>query len=287
MSDLPFHSNTTNNVVLRPLHPEDRHLLTYLCSTDPLRFLTPRLNIDHYGPNSPILHTWGAFSEVTGDMCGLLFRLNNTIIAADVDGRCSAAFVRLIDGESRIAGVRGTAEVVSGIQAGLRNYRSVAWEDSYYMRLQTPPNCTETLLSTARLAVPQDIEMLSAMYADAGSMYRSRANVAEKLATTTIAVVEEPPLGKREARIVSAGMLSPDGPDAGLIGGVFTLPNVRGKGYAGAVVSLLSVHLQAQNKVPVLFYENPVAGRVYRRLGFEEVGRWAVLYLAPITASSG
>ncbi len=287
MSDIPFHSESNSNVVLRQLHPEDRHLITGLCKTDPQRFLTPRLNIDHYGLDSPSLHAWGAFSSTTDEMCGLLFRLNNTIIAADVDGRCSAAFVRLIDGETHIAGVRGTADVVSGIQAGVRNYRSVAWEDSFYMRLTGRPDCPAELLTIARLAVPQDIELLSAMYADAGSMYRSRANVAEKLATTTVAVVEEQALGKRAARIVSAGMLSPDGPDAGLIGGVFTLPIVRGRGYAAAIVSLLSLHLQAQNKVPVLFYENPVAGRVYRRLGFEEVGRWAVLYLAPVTGSAG
>ena len=63
------------------------------------------------------------------------------------------------------------------------------------------------------------------------------------------------------------------------------MPTVRGRGYAAAVVSYLSLYLQQRGKLPVLFYENPVAGRVYRRLGFEEVGRWAVLYLAP--AASG
>jgi uncharacterized protein len=266
------------DIELKPLAQSDRHLLSELCEIDPIRFLTPRLNIDHYGLESPSLRAWIACSSA-GTPCGVLFRLNNTIIAADIDGRCAPAFTRLIEGESRIAGVRGTSEVVSGIHAGVRNYRPIAWEDSWYLRLSAPPACRPELIELARLAVPEDIEMLSELYGNAGSMYRSRANVAEKLATTTVVVVEEPALGRRPARIVSAGLLSPDGKDAGLIGGVYTNPVVRGRGYAAAVVAYLSLYLQQRDKTPVLFYENPVAGRVYRRLGFEEVGRWAVLYL--------
>ena len=285
MSDISHSPIRAEDIELKPLAQSDRYLLSDLCKVDPVRFLTPLLNIDYYGLEGPFLRAWAAISVTSGAPCGLLFRLNNTIIAADTDGRCSAAFTRLIDGETRIAGVRGTVEAVSGIHAGVRNYRPVAWEDSYYMQLNTPPVCKTELIQAARLAVPEDIDMLSALYGDAGPMFRSRANVAEKLATTTVVVVEEPELGRRPARIVSAGLLSPDGEAAGLIGGVYTMPTVRGRGYAAAVVSYLSLYLQQRGKLPVLFYENPVAGRVYRRLGFEEVGRWAVLYLAP--AASG
>ena len=70
-----------------------------------------------------------------------------------------------------------------------------------------------------------------------------------------------------------------EGTDAGLIGGVFTAASARGRGYASACTAALSLDLQRDGKLPCLFYENPAAGRVYRRLGFEEAGQWAVLYL--------
>jgi len=110
-------------------------------------------------------------------------------------------------------------------------------------------------------------------------MYRSRANVAEKLADSRVFVIEEPEIGRRAARICSCALLAPEGADAGLIAGVYTIHAARGRGYAAAVVGAISIDLQRDNKLPVLFYENPTAGRVYSRLGFEPCDDWGVLYL--------
>lgn len=116
-------------------------------------------------------------------------------------------------------------------------------------------------------------------------MYRSRSNVAAKLAETRVFVTEEPALGKRSRRIASCALLNVEGSNAGLIGGVYTLPSARGKGYGSACTALLAADLQRDGKLPCLFYENPIAGKVYRRLGFEDASRWAVLYLSPPVAS--
>lgn len=126
-----------------------------------------------------------------------------------------------------------------------------------------------------------DAALLSELYADAGAMSRDRPNVAAKLGTGRVFVVEEAETGRRKRRIASCALLNVESSDAGLIGGVYTLPAARGKGYAAACTAALSIDLQQDGKVPVLFYENPVAGRVYRRLGFTEAGRWAVLHVAP------
>jgi GNAT superfamily N-acetyltransferase len=212
-------------------------------------------------------------------MQGLMFRLNNTAIVADADGGCSALFCKLIDSELGIAGIRGSAELVSGIRMGIQRYRVAEWEDSYLMRLPIPPACAPHTIALARQASMRDLDMLAQLYQDAGGMYRSRANVAAKLAESRVFVVEEPALGRRAKRIASCALLSPEGSDAGLIGGVYTTPAARNKGYAAACVSALSLDVQRDGKLPVLFYENPVAGALYRKLGFEECGRWGVLYL--------
>ena len=266
---------------MRSLTQADSALLADLCARHPIRLLTPRLNIDLYGFQGPTLRSWGAFLPDGVTMIGLLFRLNNTMIAVDAEGACSAAFTAIIDAETGVAGIRGSVEVVSGIQAGLKRYTPTDWEDSYFLRLMRPPACPPETLALARRASMDDLDKLAALYAEAGTMYRSRANVATKLVETRVYVVEEPALGRRPVRIASCALLSPEGYDAGLIGGVFTLPAARGKGYAAAVVSALSLALQNDGKLSCLFYENPIAGRVYRRLGFEEYDRWAVLYLAP------
>ena len=272
---------TLGGLTARALTPADAPAFAALCARYLTRLLTPRLNIEQYGFQSPVVQSWGAFTSQEREMTGLLYRLNNTMIAVDGDGSCAALFSAVIESESGVAGVRGTVEVVSGIQAGLRSYTPADWEDSYFLRLLRPPAIPPETLALARRATSADLINLAALYAEAGTMYRTRSNVATKLAESRVFVVEEPPLGRRPARIVSTALLNVEGSDAGLIGGVFTLPAARGKGYAAACVGELSLDLQRDKKLPCLFYENPIAGRVYRRMGYEESGRWAVLYLAP------
>jgi predicted GNAT family acetyltransferase len=270
------------SLIARPLTAADAPDFARLCARDPCRMLTPRLNIEAHGFDGPVVHAWGAFAADGAEMVGLMLRFSNTVIPVDRDGECAAVFAPIIDTEPGLAGMRGTSELVADLQALLRRYQATDWEDSFHLRLLHPPHCAPETLTLARRARPEDLDRLAALYAEAGSMYRSRANVAAKLDTTRVFVAEEPATLRRPARIVSCALLNVEGHDAGLIGGVYTHPQARGRGYAAACTARLSLDLLNDGKMPCLFYENPVAGRVYRRLGFEDAGRWAVLYLTPV-----
>lgn len=58
----------------------------------------------------------------------------------------------------------------------------------------------------------------------------------------------------------------------GFLGGVATHTDFRGKGYASVLVSQLCRDLVAKNKLPLISCTNPAAKRVYRSLGFEDIG---------------
>ncbi len=64
-----------------------------------------------------------------------------------------------------------------------------------------------------------------------------------------------------------------------MIGGVFTPAPWRRRGYASAALTHLCARLLAQGKQPCLFYDNPAAGVIYRRLGFEDIGPWHLVFL--------
>lgn len=269
-----------NETLLRPLTVNDDAAVQQLYDRFPLRTLTLRLNVEAHGLSGPVVRAWGLFDGHDAAMTGMLIRYGNTAVVVDSDGSGAVEFARLIDSERNIAGVRGSLEVVAGIQALLQRYVVTDWENSYFLALRTPPTIPAEVRCLARRAVPGDLDMLAELYSGAGAMYRSRANVAAKLRETRVFVVEEPPIDQRKARIASCALLNVEGRDAGLIGGVYTLPSVRGKGYAAACTALLSADLQRDGKMPCLFYENPIAGKVYRRLGFEDVSKWGVLYLS-------
>ena len=65
------------------------------------------------------------------------------------------------------------------------------------------------------------------------------------------------------------------------IGGVWTPPELRGRGYARRVVAgALRVAKREGVTRAVLFTENPAARRSYEALGFRRVGEFGVIVLA-------
>ena len=266
---------------IRRLTEADAPAVADLCRRFPVRMLTLRMHLEAYGYRSDSLLVWGAFPPAEERLEGIVFRLNNTFILADGDGGCAAEFALLIDSEQHVAGVRGTVETVAGVQSGLRRHTPTNWEISTCLRLLKPPQISSDALAVVRRATTDDLDPLAAHYAAAGNMYRSRSNVASRLQTKRVFVATEPRNQASSGPIVSSALLNVEGADAGLIGGVFTQIQARGKGYAAACTAALALDLQRDGKTPVLFYENPVAGRIYRTLGFEECGKWALLYLAP------
>lgn len=63
-----------------------------------------------------------------------------------------------------------------------------------------------------------------------------------------------------------------------MIVGVGTHPNYRKKGLATKCTMKICSELLRENKIPCLFYDNEEAGKIYKRLGFEDIGYWSIYY---------
>ena len=50
----------------------------------------------------------------------------------------------------------------------------------------------------------------------------------------------------------------------------------RNRGYANACVSRICEDMLRNNKNVILFYNNKNAGKLYKKRGFVDVGRWAI-----------
>jgi len=63
-----------------------------------------------------------------------------------------------------------------------------------------------------------------------------------------------------------------------MIVGVATLPAYRNRGYASALVNQLCCHcFESGLAFLCLFFDNPKAGSIYKKLGFEVVDRWGIM----------
>ncbi len=64
--------------------------------------------------------------------------------------------------------------------------------------------------------------------------------------------------------------------DTAILVGLMTDPAHRKMGYGTQCLQRLCFDLIREGKQVYLTYDNPDAGRIYRRIGFREVGRWAM-----------
>ena len=60
---------------------------------------------------------------------------------------------------------------------------------------------------------------------------------------------------------------------------VCTDKDFRGKGLATfAIRKLAEIEFSSKKKYLALFYDNPEAGKIYRKAGFSEIGKYAMIH---------
>jgi predicted GNAT family acetyltransferase len=80
-----------------------------------------------------------------------------------------------------------------------------------------------------------------------------------------------------DGKIVSHANSAAETSVNGMLGGIMTLPEFRNRGLASKIISALCKDLAHRGKSACLFHDNPEAASVFRRLGFQETGKWVIL----------
>lgn len=84
--------------------------------------------------------------------------------------------------------------------------------------------------------------------------------------------------GFLDGRMVCTASTSAENSQSAMVVGVATVRAFRGRGYASAVVAALCQDCFARGKKYLcLFYDNPTAGKIYNRIGFQELGEYGML----------
>jgi uncharacterized protein len=87
-------------------------------------------------------------------------------------------------------------------------------------------------------------------------------------------------LVERDGTIIAAASTSAESYTAAMIGGVWTAPAARGRGYGTAVVATLCADLLRERIKPYLFFliDNGPAEHMYTKIGFRVIGNWKVIF---------
>jgi RimJ/RimL family protein N-acetyltransferase len=268
---------------------DEVELDTFLVAhADSSLFLRQNLRLGLVDRGEPLQGTWVAARGAGGEIIavaahnhkGNVLLQGRADVIADVARHAVAATGRVV------RGLFGPRALVVAARTGLgladRDLQLDSKEELFALALadlRVPPalaegrwECRHPLASDrvdlARWSYAYAVEALGAV-ASAAAEQRALAEFAPDPTSWVLAVA-----GKPVARCGYSGRV----PDTVQIGGVYTPPELRGRGYARAVVagSLIDAHARGATRA-VLFTASPAARAAYVALGFRLVGDYGIV----------
>lgn len=172
---------------------------------------------------------------------------------------------------------------------------SAVMEDLQWDRFISPLGCCKELISEGVLRAPEpgawiaslkaisepkvfedveslceeDLKEVNALYGKVFEHHMPLEQMQDKLSSGRGRGV----VIRRQGRIVGVAQTEFEGENSCLIVGVATDPIYQRQGIAEACTARLCMALLGEGKVPWLQYDNPAAGYLYEKLGFEEKDR--------------
>lgn len=268
---------------VRRLDEGDRDELIRFLDADPGFSIFLRGNLEQYSLNSTFVRYWGAFR--IGRLAAVLMMVGRRAALYAPPGVATPRLAQIAVHED-VEFTMGRVDLVDEVAVRCRSverreehYLAVLRQAGADMGLPTVPVPLGSVIRRGRVA---DIPALTRLYIgsdgfeglDEDRVRRTMANRVHSMRTYVAAV---------GTSLVSACSTSAETLHAAMIGGVWTHPDVRNRGYSTAVVAALARELIEQGRRPYLFYlmDNAPAARVYAKVGFQPIGRWSVAYLRP------
>ena len=172
--------------------------------------------------------------------------------------------------------VSGKKEVIDAIEHHLES-KPVTTNNDYYAYCQDPQLMDGLPLKSVEFADEDDTDEIMDLFrripefTPGDSNEEFRKSLKDGTRKTTII--------KKDGRIVSTASYTAENSNSAMIIGVATAPEGehRKKGYASACLTELLIDLSERGKGAALFYDNPGAGSIYRKMGFKNIGQWKML----------
>ncbi|MGG3674086.1 GNAT family N-acetyltransferase [Bacillus nitratireducens] len=230
-------------------------------------------DIEAFGYETAFQELWGAFEE-NGTLISILLRFHDTFIpyskdefvVTDYEALLSAYKPLKLSGKSTIV---ERFETAPSVQLGTKN-------EMYFCECLDDNNLPSTpVQETIKHATLDDVERIMKLRSNIAEF--PTANESEKILRQAL----ETNTGRtyyieKDGAIIASASTSAENSLSAMVVGVCTHPNHRGNGYASLILQKMIQDFTKEGRTLCLFYNNPAAGRIYKRLGFKDIGMWTM-----------
>ncbi|WP_054940910.1 GNAT family N-acetyltransferase [Paenibacillus ihuae] len=267
--------------MIRKLHEADRTRLMELVGRNPAINLYIIGDVENFGFDQEFMELWGECDSPDGPLKAILLRYYNSYLPYaegpfDVDG--FAGLVRMnIEAEM----ISGATDVVQAFREriNIRDEKQMYFAELKELGEVTRPAAAASL--AIQKATVQHVDAICTL-TDQIEEFLSRPEDSRKSLHKTL----ESGTGRtyfveQDGKIIATASTSAENSLSAMIVAVATHPQYRNQGLASHLMAKLCADMLAEGKSLCLFYNNPQAGLIYKKLGFRDIGSWTMMYLNP------
>lgn len=264
--------------MIRKLNEYDRGALMELTGQNPALNLYIIGDVENFGFEQDFMEVWGEF-DAEGMLKAVLLRYYRSYLpyasgSFDVEG-----FSELIRKHEDAEMISGSTEVVQHFKGrvAFREEKEMLFAELQDMNDQIQEALTSE--SVIQKATIHDVEAICSLTDQitefSGSMDDSRKGLHKTLESGTGRTY----FVEQDGKVIVTASTTAENSRSAMIVAVATHPDYRGQRLATGVVARLCADILAEGKSLCLFYNNPKAALIYKRLGFRDIGKWSMAYL--------
>jgi predicted GNAT family acetyltransferase len=227
---------------------------------------------------SPPAAWWSAIASRTDGTLACALRDRSAVLLSSGEQEAANGFGRLLRAEDWLESIVGPERMATACAEGLgRQVRiHVVLPLMQLASTPRPPACTPP--GAQRVAGASDFDLLL----DWSEAFRVEARLIDTPESIRESLRSR--IERQELHLWVDGSGTPVSfagcrqirPSAGRVAPVYTPPQLRGRGYAHALVASICAHLQARGAQAIFLFTdatNPTSNALYARIGFSTVGR--------------
>ncbi|SHH79317.1 hypothetical protein SAMN02745135_02158 [Caloranaerobacter azorensis DSM 13643] len=225
---------------------------------------------ENYGFNNEFQKLWGEFNQ-KGELIGVLLKYFENFIFYSRDEFDVKGFYDIMKSED-FEMLSGEKSIVERFEK-LHNFSKK--RDTYFCKLDEGSKLEENeLLAKVKKVELKDVDRII-------ELTKLIKEFSENISEESIRRKFEDNTGRgyfieEDGKMVSIVQTTAENSTSAMIVGVCTHPDYRKRGYATACMTKLCRTLLNEGKSLCLFYDNPKAGKIYKRLGFKDIGIWTM-----------
>ena len=232
-------------------------------------------DIEAFGYDSDIQEVWGEWKQE--DLIAVLLRYRENFIIYSEGEYDVKGFTEMINDYKQRCNVSGLQHLIKPLQTYIDKYVRIH-KETYYAaceKLSYPVNLeqVEQVEYLQPVDYEENVKMLDSIpeFAASNVTVESREHAEKNKTGRTYFIRDE------KGTMVASASTTAENSHSAMIVGVCTRPGYERQGYATKCMEKLCTALLAEGKSLCLFYDNPAAGNIYKRLGFKDIGMWTMI----------